>query len=69
MRETSKRTLGKLLLVEELCSSVFLSGKFLNNPFIEICNVPCEFVLYREHSQSIEAILCHSVPKERLYRL
>ena len=52
--------------VEELCSPLLLHGRLLNDPFIKVRNVPDKFLLYGEHSQSIETILRHGVSQEGL---
>lgn len=58
---------GVLLFVEELCSSLFLIGKFLDDSAVEIRDMPGQFFLYGEHGQSIKAILCHGVPEKSFY--
>ena len=50
--------------VEELCSSLLLHGKPLNDPFIQVRNAPHKFLVHREHSQNIEVILHHGVSQE-----
>ena len=55
------------LLVKEFCPSLLLSGKPLNDSGVEVRNAPNEFFLNWQHSQSIQAILCHAVPQESLY--